>query len=168
MAVVRRSLKQGIETGAVVRSFSTLAVAALAFTAIGLLFQASLGWSQRQLDDFRYGFPRSVQITGYVGHGDERQQPSLIRTLNSAGQVSVLILPGGDANQIQVLSGPYLVGADRAYVAALPMLEDVNSDGHVDLLVDVRGEVVVYINENGAFRLIGAEERAVLQEQGGW
>jgi hypothetical protein len=122
-------------------------------------------WGQRQLDTMRYGFPRAAQISAYVGHGDERLGPTLIETRNINGQISVLIFPAGDTSEVNVLHGPYLVGPDAPYEVARPLLRDMNGDTHVDLLVEVRGELVVYINERGTFRLMTAAERATLQEQ---
>jgi hypothetical protein len=142
-----------------------VAVGLLVLVAVGLLVQTGLTWGQRQLDTMRYGFPRTAQITAYVGHGDERLGPTVIETRNINGQISVLVFPAGDASQINVLDGPYLVGPDAPYEVARPMLRDMNGDTHVDLLVEVRGELVVYINERGTFRLITAAERANLQEQ---
>jgi hypothetical protein len=140
-------------------------VGLLALVAVGLLVQAGLGWGQRQLDTMRYGFPRAAQVTAYVGHGDERLGPTVIETRNINGQISVLVFPAGDTSEVKVLHGPYLVGPDAPYEVALPMLRDMNGDTHVDLLIEVRGELVVYINERGTFRLMTAEERANLQEQ---
>ncbi len=134
----------------------------LAFVAIGMLFQATAGWFTRSLDDVRYGFPRSVQINGYVGHGDERLSPTIIRTMNVGGQITTHVMPGGDASRVQVLKGPYLFGADNEYVVAQPELHNLNGDEHVDLLVNVRGEVLVYLNDNGNFRVGTPEELAAI------
>jgi hypothetical protein len=137
-------------------------VGLLALLAIGLLVQTLLVWGQRQLDTMRYGFPRTVQVTAYVGHGDERLGPTVIETRNMDGQISVLVFPAGSTRQVSILDGPYLVGPDAPYEVARPILRDVNGDSHVDLLVDVRGELVIYINERGRFRLITEAERANL------
>jgi hypothetical protein len=108
--------------------------------------------------------PRTAQITAYVGHGDERRMPTHIVTLNLNGQVSTLVLPGGDATNLTVLPGPYIVGNTGQYAPAVPALRDVNEDGHVDLLVTVRNETVVYLNKNGQFVLITPAEQAALRE----
>lgn len=145
-------------------ALARLATWTLAFIAIGLLFSTLLDVGQRAYDDLRYGAPRRVLLSGYVGHGDERRMPTQIITLNLDGQVSTLVLPGGDVDALQVLMGPYVVGDDGAAAVALPELQDVNGDGHVDLLVTVRNETVVYVNRNGQFALITPTERQVLQE----
>lgn len=179
MAVVRRPLNGGAQAGyrrpraglrgpridLPLRPLALVVVGLLVLVAVGLLVQAGMVWGQRQLDTMRYGFPRTAQISAYVGHGDERLGPTVIETRNINGQISVLVFPAGNANQVNVLDGPYLVGPDAPYEVARPMVQDMNGDTHVDLLVEVRGELVVYINERGTFRLMTVEERADLQEQ---
>lgn len=168
MAVVQRPMP-----GRVVRQMSAkigllfqIATYVLALVALVLVVQRGVVAGQRLLDDVRYGYPRSVRVLAYVGHGDERAMPTLLQTLNLRGQISVIVIPGGDVKQVQVLAGPYVVGSDGPYVVATPMLRDVNDDGHVDLVVTVRDEAIVYMNENGAFRMMTMEERATLKD--GW
>lgn len=138
----------------------------LLLLALTLVVQYGMDITGRTFDNWRYGFPRTASIVGYVGHGDERLHPTWIQTVNLDGQLSVLVAPGSDVSQVQVLTGPYLFGSEGAYEVAHPALRDVNGDTHVDLLVTVRGEVLVYINENGQFRPLSAAERATLAEQG--
>ncbi|NJK81029.1 MAG: VCBS repeat-containing protein [Chloroflexaceae bacterium] len=137
----------------------------LVLLAVGLVMQHTLDWGQRYVDGWRYGFPRRAYLSAYVGHGDERQMPTQFITLNLNGQISTLVLPGGDTAAVVVLPGPYLVGADGPYTAAVPAIRDVNNDGHVDLLVNVRGEVIVYINRNGQFELLTPDEHAALEQR---
>jgi hypothetical protein len=40
---------------------------------------------------------------------------------------------------------------------------DVNGDGHADLLVRVKNEEVVYINDSGEFRLMTRAERPAVE-----
>jgi hypothetical protein len=63
---------------------------------------------------------------------------------------------------MRAIVGPYLVGADGPYVVPHLSLHDISGDGQADLLLQVREEMVVYINENGTFRLITPAERARL------
>lgn len=139
----------------------------LALLALGLLVQALVGWGQHQVDTLRYGFPRRAHLTAYVGHGDERRMPTHIIALNLGGQIRTLVLPGGDASQVAVLPGPYIVGEDGPYAVALPRLADVDGDTHMDLIVTVRNEEIVYTNRDGGFVLLTPEEQMVIQEQGG-
>lgn len=167
MAVVSRPLKTERAPSWRQRVFRftplvTVVTYVLAILAIAVLVQHAIVWGQRRIDDLRYGFPRSVQISDFIGNSKEQGTPTQIIALNMYGQVSVLVLPGGDVNSIQVLQGPYLVGRDGPYEAPLPALRDITGDGQADLLVTVRGEVIVYVNEHGTFRLITPEERAAL------
>lgn len=170
MAVVSRPLERERPTRARrflnFTSLVTVVTYLLAFVAIAVVTQQVLGWSQRRLDDLRYGFPRSVHISGIIRPEDVNGPPTHIITLNMDGQVSTLVLPGGNTGSIQVLDGPYLVGQDGPYTVPVPSLEDINGDGQADLLVTIRGEAIVYINENGTLRIITPEERAELVGSG--
>jgi hypothetical protein len=131
-----------------------------------LLLTPVLGWGQRRLDDLRYGYPRTTQLDGFVGHNESGGEPTHLIAINLHRQISVLEIPGGDTAKVQALAGPYLVGADGEYAVPRLSLQDINGDGNVDLLLGVRDEVVVYVNENGAFRLITPAERARLASPG--
>lgn len=156
-AVLLRRVRQ------ITPSFSTTVLAYVLLLVLGyLLLTPVLGWGQRRLDDLRYGFPRSTQVDGFVGHGEQNGVPTHLMALNIRGQISILELPGGDASKVRTIQGPYLVGADGPYAVPMLTLQDVTDDGNVDLLVQVRNEVVVYVNENGAFRLMTPTERAQL------
>jgi hypothetical protein len=127
-----------------------------------LLLTPVFAWGQRRLDDLRYGFPRTTQLGGLVGQAEAGAEPTHLIALNLRGQISILELPGGDPAQARAIVGPYLVGADGPYVVPHLSLEDVSGDGQPDLLLQVREEIVVYINENGTFRLMTPAERAQL------
>ncbi len=92
--------------------------------------------------------------------------PTHLIAINQNRQVSILELPGGDASKLQVLAGPYLVGADGDTVVPYLSFNDLTQDGNVDLLLQVRGEVVVYVNDQGKFRLLTPAERAQLVAPG--
>jgi hypothetical protein len=166
MAVVSRPFERERPTGArrTIRftSLLTLVTYLLAFLAIAVVLQQAMVWGQRRLDDLRYGFPRSAHTSGIIHPEDAMGMPTQIITLNIDGQVSTLVLPGGDAAGVQVLEGPYLVGRDGPYAVPHPTLQDINGDGQVDLLVMIRGEAIVYMNEQGTLRIITPEERAAL------
>ncbi len=169
MAVVSRPLDHSRRAGLLRRarqitpSLWTTVLAYMLLLVLGyLLLTPVLGWGQRRLDDLRYGFPRSTQVDGFVGHGEQDGEPTHLIGLNIHGQISVLEMPGGDANKARTIQGPYLVGADGPYAVPMLTLQDVTGDGNVDLLVQVRNEVIVYVNENGTFRLMTPAERAQL------
>ena len=172
MAVVSRPMKSRriALPGGVWHALSSWWTAALAYILIlvlgAMLLTAAYTWGQRRLDDLRYGFPRSTQIDGLVGHNETAGTPTHLIAINLHRQISVLELPGGDPAKVQVLTGPYLFGADGEYAVPQLALEDLTRDGSPDLLLQVRGELVVYVNENGSFRLITPAERAQLAASG--
>lgn len=138
---------------------SLYAIVLLSFT---LVANRGLGWTQRALDDLRYGMPRTVQLTDVVGAGDSVLSPTHFIALNIEGQISVLVLPGGDASRLVTLPGPYVIGDyGRAAVPRLA-LTDLTGDGAPDLLLTIRGETIVYGNQSGTFTLLTPEERARL------
>jgi hypothetical protein len=142
----------------------TAAVYVLALLAAVVLIGHALSVGQQWLNDIRYGMPRTVQVSGYVGHGDAHTMPTHFIAINLDGQVSVLEIPGGDIDQLTVLPGPYVVGADGPRVVPQLDLGDLDGDGHSDLLITLRGETVVYLNKDGGFRLMTPAERARLME----
>jgi len=142
-------------------------LAYLLLLALGyLLLTPAFAWGQQRLDDVRYGFPRTTHVTGFVGHAEDGGLPTHLTALNLHGQVSILEIPGGDPSQVRVLAAPYLVGADGRYVVPHLELHDLSGDGRDDLLLRLRGEIVVYINDGEGFRLMTPAERASLPARG--
>lgn len=171
MAVVSRPLKQPrrIALPSGVRSAlsswgSTVLLYVLLLVLGYLLLTPVFAWGQRRIDDLRYGVPRTTQIDGYVGHHETSGEPTHFVALNLRRQISVLEFPGGDPAQVRVFSGPYLVGADGEDVVPHLALQDVNGDGRADITLQVRDEIVLYINDQDTFRLITPAERAQLAQ----
>jgi hypothetical protein len=77
----------------------------------------------------------------------------------------IIALPGGDTQGASTITGPYLFGAGEDLTPITLSAFDVNGDSYDDLLVEVKNEQLVYINEReqNTFRLITDEERARLQ-----
>ncbi len=166
MAVTSRSLKPTrvpMRVGKALAWLVQASVYALALLALTLVVSRGLGWAQRSLDDLRYGMPRTVHLAGVVGGGDSEVSPTRFIALNIDGQVSVLVLPGGDVNRLATLPGPYVIGEDGNTAVPLLSLADLTGDGAPDLLVTIRGETVVYGNNAGTFALLTPEERARLE-----
>lgn len=86
--------------------------------------------------------------------------------MNMNRQIVVMVIPGGDASKVHTLKGPYLFGNGEDLTPATLRLEDVNADGDVDLLLQVKDEEVVYINRDSSFQLISPEERQQLVQRG--
>lgn len=116
-------------------------------------------WARVRLDDVRYGRPRTTQLTAFVGHGDGDGVPTNLMAVNLNRRITIVEIPGGDATKIRTIAGPYLVGKDEDLTVATMRLVDVNGDGHLDLLLRVKQEEVVYINDKGEFRLMTRAER---------
>lgn len=122
------------------------------------------GSAQTWIDDVRYGRPRTHQISGMVGHNEASGEPTHFVAMNLNRRVLVIEIPGGDVAKAQTLEGPYLFGADEDLTAVRLDLLDANSDGKNDLVLSVKREKIIYINEGENFRLINAEERQQLSQ----
>lgn len=165
MAVERRLLRNSVASGVLwSQALMTALVYMLALLAMYVLMSYALETGQRWLDDRQYGMPRQVHLSGYTGPSDQHGPPTHFIALNIERQVSVLVIPGGNTDHISALQGPYIVGNDGQYVIPQPSLHDMNHDGYIDLIVTLRGEKVIYLNQAGNFRLITAEERAALEQ----
>ncbi|MGQ9549022.1 MAG: hypothetical protein ACUVSY_14955 [Roseiflexus sp.] len=130
--------------------------------AIYALIGALLGRVAVMIDDIRYGYPRTMHVQAFVGHGEEAGHPTHLIAINLDRQVVVLELPGGDPSQVRSITGPYLFGADEHLTPVTISVQDVDGDTLPDLLLDIRREWIVYLNRDGLFRLPTPEEQAHL------
>ncbi|GAC1364553.1 MAG: hypothetical protein NVS4B8_09940 [Herpetosiphon sp.] len=135
----------------------TLALCALALLVVG---NAALQWGQVRLDDLRYGRPRTTHLEGWVGHNEGGGNQTQFVAMNLNRQVIVFEIPGGDVSQTRTLKGPYLFGANEDLTPVHLKLAYVNDDKDIDLVISVKNEQIIYINDKGTFRLITAQERA--------
>lgn len=119
---------------------------------------------QRKIDDVRYGQPRMMVVTDVVGHGDSADKPSYLMPINLNRQVAVLEIPAGNIDQARFVKGPYLVGAEEDQTPVTLRLEQVNGDELPDLVVSIKREEILYINEGGTLRIATAEERVASRE----
>ena len=136
-----------------------------AIVLINLILTPALTWGRIKLDDLRYGRPRTVQATAFVGHDETNGLPSHFVAMNMERRVVILEMPGGDASKTRTIVGPYLFGAGEDLTPVLLRFADVNADQRLDMLVNVKQEEMVYINDaaSGSFRIINADELARLQ-----
>ena len=137
-----------------------IAVVSLVVVAVGI---ALVDWARVRIDDLRYGRPRTTQLAGFVGHGDADGIPTQLMATNLNRRITIVEIPGGDPAKIRTIAGPYLVGKDEELTVATLRLHDVNGDGHPDLLLRVKNEEVVYINDRGEFRLMTRAERPTVE-----
>ena len=89
MAVISRPTKRSRRIalpGGVRPALSSWWMTALAYLLLlilgYLLITPVIGWGQRRLDDLRYGFPRTTQIDGFVGHSELGGTPTHLIALN--------------------------------------------------------------------------------------
>ena len=132
-----------------------LAVMLLGFLLLSNLVQ----WWQTWQDDLTYGRPRTFQLDAWVGHNEQGNHPTHLIAQNLDRQISIIEYPGGDPSKARVLVGPHLFGKGDELAPVKLRLVDVNGDNHVDLVATIGGQHIVYINENGQFRLLRADER---------
>lgn len=143
--------------------------ALIAALAIVLYFGITslISWGQARLDDLNYGRPRTTKLAAAVGHGEANGALTQFVALNLNRQVTVIEFPGGDATKPRVIVGPYLFGRAEDLTVVKLRVDDVNGDDKKDLIVQVKDERLVYINDGAAFRPITAEELARLKQQEG-
>jgi hypothetical protein len=139
----------------------------LALLALYVVLSSVVSWGQVLVDDLRYGRPRTFHLTANVGRAEEAAAPTHLIAMNLERQVVLVEIPGGDASRMRTLPGPYLFGAGEDLTPVTMRLADMNGDGAADLIVRVKNEEMVYINRDGGFNLITAEERQQLIQAGG-
>ena len=130
-----------------------------------MVVSAVIQWTQITMDDLAYGRPRTTHMEAVVGHNDSAEQPTKFIGLNLNRQVTVFEIPAGDANKASVINGPYLFGEGEDLTPVHLNTLDVNGDAKPDLIVSVKDEQIVYINDNGSFRAINPDEKALLEQQ---
>lgn len=141
-----------------------LATLLVAMLAIYILVGWVVNWCQVRLDDLRYGRPRTMHLSGFVGRAEEAQgQPTHFIAMNLNRQVVVLELPGSDPTHVRNWPGPYLFGAREDLTPVIIDLADVDGDGLPDVVLNVRNEQIVYLNRDGGLRLPTPEERLLLR-----
>ncbi len=141
--------------------------AIIALVLAYLLVSGVTKWWQTWQDDLTFGRPRTVQLDQFVGHNEQDGAPSHFIVQNNNRQITVVEYPGGDASKTRVLTGPRLFGKDSELAPIKVLFQDLNGDGHVDMVLSVENQEVIYINENSSFRAIKNDERARLARQGG-
>jgi hypothetical protein len=143
------------------RQYIQLGIAlVLGFIVLHLFVNRGQTW----IDDLRYGRPRTMQLSAYVGHNEQAGQPSHFVAMNLNRRVIVVELPGGDSAKAQTLQGPYLFGANENLTPVTLRVNDLNGDQKGDLVIAVKNEEIIYINSGDSFRLITDDERRQIAE----
>jgi hypothetical protein len=108
------------------RLMVTFVTYVLATLAVYVVIRHGVVWGTGTWNDLRYGFPRTTQVSGVVGHSDSVTHPSHLIALNLNGQVSVWEIPGGDTSAVRVLADhpvPPTAFVSNPCVGALRMLQ---------------------------------------------
>lgn len=124
---------------------------------------AASGWFNTILDDIHYGRPRTFQTDAIVGH-ESGSTPSHFIAINLNRHIEIIELPGGDAAHARIYIGPQLFGEGDELIPVTLKFVDLNGDKKPDMLVDLRGSRVVFINEKGTFRMAQPAERRQLEQ----
>jgi hypothetical protein len=174
MAVTQKSLRsaQGARSRSAAlpqRLYTAIYAVTLILAAIAIYVVISLfiGKAHVLIDDLRYGRPRTTQLDAFVGHEEASGQATHLMAINLNRQATVIELPGGDPAKARTITGPYLFGADEDLTPLLLSLRDMDGDGKLDLLLDVRHEQIVYLNRDGEFRMPTPAEQSTLNRGSG-
>jgi hypothetical protein len=144
---------------------------ALAFSALYLLTSTMVAWAQPRISSIsqleHYMETPTYHLRADVGHGTSPGMLSHLTALNMDGQIVVVDFPGGDAERVRVLEGPYLFGSEGSNTPVTLRLEDMNGDTHSDLIVQVNNEEIIYLNRDQTFQLVSpAERQDIIRQQG--
>jgi hypothetical protein len=115
-------------------------------------------------DTLEYGYPRTMHLSGVVEHGDAVGRETHFVAVNLHRQPVVIEFPAGSVEQARVLVLPRLFGARGDRVPVVLRLEHAAGDTGIDLVVNVDGEEILYVNETGAFRIATDAERVEWRE----
>ncbi|MEA2574798.1 MAG: hypothetical protein QOH93_2096 [Chloroflexia bacterium] len=136
--------------------------AMIALLALYVVVSAAVNWTQVKLDDFQYGRPRTSQMDAYVGHSEAEGSPSHFIAMNLNRRVTILQLPGGDSTKATAIVGPYLFGQGEDLTPVQMNVQDVNADGKPDLVVSVKSEQLLYLNDGASFKMATPEEQSAI------
>lgn len=149
-----------LPNGSLMRLVMWLGAAAVLALISFFVLSSLISWWQTWQDDMTYGRPRTMQVDAYVGHNEQNGKPSHFIAQNIDGQINIIQYPGNDTSKTRVIQGPKLFGKNAALAPVKVEFRDVNADGHVDLVANVDGQKLVYLNEAGNFRPIREDERS--------
>jgi len=129
-----------------------------------VLLSAAVQWAQVKMDDLQYGRPRTVQMDAYVGQNEAEGVPSHFIGMNLNRRVTIVEMQGGDPSKVNTIIGPYLFGEGEDLTPVQLASQDLNGDGKADLVVSVKNEQLLYLNDGNSFRLATPEERAAIEK----
>jgi len=140
----------------------------LAAVALWLLVQTTIAvvaWTGDHWTTLQYGDPRTTHLSAAFGLHDETSlNPTTVLAVTAPGVGHIFILPGDRADKAFVLDVPLPADPDGRQPLHLSS-EDVDHDGHPDLLVQPgNGLVYPYLLDTGkqTFRPPTVEEQGRL------
>ncbi len=154
----------GAEKVVEARSVMLIAGSVALLAVLYIVISAAVEWTQVKLDDLQYGRPRTMQMDAYVGHSETDGVPSHFVAMNLNRRVTILEMPGGDSTKVSTIVGPYLFGQGEDLTAVTLASTDLNADGLADLIVSVKNEQLLYLNDGSSFRLATTEERLAIEK----
>jgi hypothetical protein len=143
--------------------FLYLGIGMIAMLALWMLLTSAIAWWNTTMDDLHYGRPRTFQMDAVVGHNDSSSNPSHFIALNLHGHIEIIEFPGQDASKARIYSGPQLYGAGSDLVPVTLSFVDVTGDHQPDMVVHFQNTQIVYINNQGSFRLARPDELPAIQ-----
>ena len=153
-----------LETMVSGRTMAMLGGIAIAALATYVLLSAAIEWVQVKADDLQYGRPRTVQMDAYVGQNETEGVPSHFIAMNLNRRVTIVEFQGGDPSKVNTIIGPYLFGQGEDLTPVQLASRDLNGDERADLIVSVKSEQLLYLNDGNTFRLATPEERAGIEK----
>ena len=141
-----------------------LGLGMVAMLMLWMIASAIWNWGGTVLDDLRYGRPRTFQTDAWVGHNEQTGIPSHFIAVNLNRHIEVIEISGGDAAHTHIYVGPQLYGPNDDLAPVTLSFVDVNHDHKLDMIINVQGSRIVYINDQGGFRpLLPSERQQVAQ-----
>ena len=141
-----------------------LGIGMLGMLALWTILVGFISWYNTTMDDIHYGRPRTDQVDFYVGHNESPGNPSHFIAINLHGRIEVIEFPGGDASKARIFLGPQLFTSNSDLVVVTLRFIDVNGDHKPDMVVNFQGSQVVFINDQGTFRPLRADERPAVEQ----
>lgn len=141
-----------------------LGIGMLGMLVLWTVMVSFISWYGTTMDDIHYGRPRTSQVDYYVGHNESAGNPSHFIAINLHGHIEVIEFPGGDASHARIFLGPQLFTANSDLVVVTLRFIDVNGDHKPDMVVNFQGSQVVFINDQGTFRPLSANERPAVEQ----
>jgi len=141
-----------------------LGIGMIAMLLLWTILSSIFGWFATTIDDIRYGRPRTYQTDQFVGHGEQNGTPSHFIAINLNRRIEIIELPGGDATHAKIYLGPQLYAANDDLTPVTLAFADVNGDSKLDMIVNFQGSRIVFINDQGSFRLLLPAERHSVEQ----